>query len=81
MRHARAADHVDLADYLISPATESARDVEHAFQEALYRRVVTPRAIARVIEREPRRRGAPVVRALIETRASPAPNANAYCSG
>ncbi len=47
-------------------ATESARETEHALQEALYRRVVTPRAIERVIAREPRRRGAPVIRALIE---------------
>jgi very-short-patch-repair endonuclease len=47
-------------------ATESPREVEHAFQEALYRRIVTPDAVARVVQREPRRRGAPVIRALIE---------------
>ena len=38
--------------------TESARDTEHAFQEALYRDVVTPRAIERVTARAPRA-GAP----------------------
>jgi very-short-patch-repair endonuclease len=47
-------------------ATESPRDVEHAFQEALYRRIVTPDAVAAVLKREPRRKGAPVIRALIE---------------
>jgi len=47
-------------------ATEPQREVEHAYQEALYRRIVTPRAVNAVIEREPRRRGAPVIRALIE---------------
>jgi very-short-patch-repair endonuclease len=47
-------------------ATEPATDVEHAFQEALYRRIVTPKALAAVLRREPRRRGAPVIRALIE---------------
>jgi very-short-patch-repair endonuclease len=47
-------------------ATESADDVEHAFQEALYRRIVTPRGLGAVIRREPRRRGALVIRALIE---------------
>lgn len=46
-------------------ATESAGDVEHAFQEALYRRLVTPRALAAVLGREPTRRGAPAIRALI----------------
>ncbi len=34
-------------------ATESARDTEHAFQEALYREVVTDRALAAVLDREP----------------------------
>lgn len=47
-------------------ATESARDTEHAFQEALYREVVTDRNLKAVLEREPRRRGAPVIRALLE---------------
>jgi very-short-patch-repair endonuclease len=46
-------------------ATESARDTEHAFQEALYRDVVTTKALNAVLEREPRRRGAPVIRSLI----------------
>jgi very-short-patch-repair endonuclease len=47
-------------------ATESPREVEDAFQEGLYRRIVTPRAVNAVIAREPRRKGAPVIRALIE---------------
>jgi very-short-patch-repair endonuclease len=47
-------------------ATESPREVERAWQEALYRRIVTPNAVARVVQREPRRKGAPVIRALIE---------------
>jgi very-short-patch-repair endonuclease len=47
-------------------ATESPRDVEHAFQEALYRRVVTPGAVAGVLDTEPRRKGAPVIRALLD---------------
>jgi very-short-patch-repair endonuclease len=46
-------------------ATEPRRDVEAAFQEALYKEIVTPDALARVIAREPRRKGAPVIRALI----------------
>jgi very-short-patch-repair endonuclease len=46
-------------------ATESADDVMTAWQEALYRELVTPRALAAVLEREPRRRGAPVIRALV----------------
>lgn len=46
-------------------ATESARDTEHAFQEALYRDKAVDRAIAAVLEREPRRRGAPVIRSLL----------------
>jgi very-short-patch-repair endonuclease len=46
-------------------ATESARDTEQAFQEALYRDLVTDRNLANVLEREPRRRGAPVIRSLI----------------
>ncbi len=46
-------------------ATESARDTEHAFQEALYRDVATDKALEAVLEREPRRRGARVIRALI----------------
>lgn len=47
-------------------ATESARDTERAFQEALYREVVTDKAIAAVLQREPRRRGAPVIRSLLQ---------------
>ncbi len=47
-------------------ATESPREVEHAYQEALYRRIVTPGAVAAVIKREPRRKGAPVIRSLLE---------------
>lgn len=46
-------------------ATESARDTEYAFQEALYREVVTDRSLKAVLEREPCRRGAPVVGALL----------------
>jgi very-short-patch-repair endonuclease len=46
-------------------ATESARDTEQAFQEALYREIVTDRALATLLEREPNRRGAPIIRALI----------------
>jgi very-short-patch-repair endonuclease len=47
-------------------ATEPTGDVEHAFQEALYRRVVTDRQLAAVLKREPNRRGARVIRALLE---------------
>jgi very-short-patch-repair endonuclease len=47
-------------------ATESRDDVMRAFQEALYRRVVTPRALAAVLAREPRRKGAPVIHSLID---------------
>jgi very-short-patch-repair endonuclease len=46
-------------------ATESHDTVERAWQEALYRRIVTPGALAAVLKREPARRGAPVIRALI----------------
>jgi very-short-patch-repair endonuclease len=46
-------------------ATESRGDVMHAFQEGLYRRAVTPRSLAAVLAREPRRKGAPVIQALI----------------
>jgi very-short-patch-repair endonuclease len=46
-------------------ATESARDTEHAFQEALFRDKTIDRAIAAVLAREPRRRGAPVIRSLL----------------
>ena len=46
-------------------ATESARDTEQAFQEALYRDIVTDRALAKVLAREPRRTGARVIRSLI----------------
>lgn len=47
-------------------ATESRDDVMHAFQEGLYRCAVTPRALAAVLEREPKRKGAPVIHALID---------------
>lgn len=46
-------------------ATESANDVETAFQEALYRDIVTPRAVAAVLERQPRRRGAASIRTML----------------
>lgn len=46
-------------------ATETPREVEQAFQEALYRDIVTIRAVAAVIDRRPRRKGAPVIRALL----------------
>ena len=46
-------------------ATESERETERAFQEALYRRVVTPSALGIVLAREPRRKGAAVVHRLI----------------
>jgi predicted transcriptional regulator of viral defense system len=45
--------------------TEPSNEVVHAFQEALYRRIVTPDAVAAIIEREPRRKGVPVIRALL----------------
>ena len=47
-------------------ATESARDTEHAFQEALFRDKTIDRAINAVLQREPRRRGAPVIRSLLK---------------
>lgn len=47
-------------------ATEAAKDVEHAFQEALYRRIVSERQMATVLKREPNRRGAAVIRALLD---------------
>ena len=37
-----------------------------AFQEALYRKIVTERPLLAIIKREPSRRGAPVIRALID---------------
>jgi very-short-patch-repair endonuclease len=46
-------------------ATEPARECEDAFQEALYRRLVSDRALAAIIEREAKRKGAPVVQALL----------------
>ena len=46
-------------------ATETHENVVDAFQEGLYRRVLTPGAVAEVLGREPTRRGAPVIRALI----------------
>lgn len=47
-------------------ATESAKEVELAYQEGLYRKIVTPESVRAVIAREPRRKGAPVIRALLE---------------
>lgn len=47
-------------------ATEPANDVVHAYQEALYRRIVTTRAVLAVVAREPRRKGAPMIRALLD---------------
>jgi very-short-patch-repair endonuclease len=47
-------------------ATEPSRDVEHAYQEALYRRILTPGALAAVLKREPRRRGASLIRTLLD---------------
>jgi very-short-patch-repair endonuclease len=47
-------------------ATESAKEVERAWQEALYRRIVTPGAVAAVLARAPRRKGGPVIRALLD---------------
>ncbi|HKO29145.1 MAG TPA: type IV toxin-antitoxin system AbiEi family antitoxin domain-containing protein [Solirubrobacteraceae bacterium] len=46
--------------------TQPRREVEHAYQEALYRRIVTDRQIAAILKREPRRKGAPLVRALLD---------------
>jgi very-short-patch-repair endonuclease len=46
-------------------ATESPREVERAFQEALYRNLVTDRAVSAMLERNPRRKGARVIRALL----------------
>ncbi|HUA05787.1 MAG TPA: DUF559 domain-containing protein [Solirubrobacteraceae bacterium] len=46
-------------------ATESARDTERAFQEALFRDKTIDRAVAAVLQREPRRRGARVIRSLL----------------
>jgi very-short-patch-repair endonuclease len=47
-------------------ACESHEDVVRAFQEALYRRAVTPRALAAVLAREPTRRGVAVIGGLID---------------
>jgi predicted transcriptional regulator of viral defense system len=60
-------------------ATESPREVEEAFQEALYRKLVTPRAVYAVLEREPRRRGAPVIRGLLRDPRMTARSANGSC--
>jgi very-short-patch-repair endonuclease len=46
-------------------ATESAHDTERAFQEALFRDKTVDRAVAAVLTREPRRRGARVIRSLL----------------
>ena len=47
-------------------ATESPHTTEQAFQEALYREIVTVKALRAILDHEPRRRGAPVIRALLE---------------
>ncbi len=47
-------------------ATESTRDTEHALQEALFRDKTIDRAVAAVLTREPRRRGARVIRSLLK---------------
>jgi hypothetical protein len=52
-------------------ASESPRDTEHAFQEALFRDKTIDRTIAAVLQREPRRRGAPIIRSLLK---GPAPH-------
>jgi hypothetical protein len=57
-------------------ATESTRDTELAFRSALYRDVVADRALAKVLAREPRRKGAPVIRSLIRDPRLTAPTAN-----
>ncbi|HET6867487.1 MAG TPA: DUF559 domain-containing protein, partial [Solirubrobacteraceae bacterium] len=46
--------------------TEPPNEVEAAYQEALYRRIVADGQMAAILKREPRRRGAPVVRGLLE---------------
>lgn len=46
-------------------ATEAPREVERAFQEALYRDIVTDVAVAAVLQRKPGRKGAPVIRAML----------------
>ncbi len=46
-------------------ATESDHATEQAFQEALYRDIVTDTAVKAVLGREPTRRGAPTIRRLI----------------
>jgi very-short-patch-repair endonuclease len=46
-------------------ATEPAREVEAAFQEALYRQIVAERWLLAILAREPRRKGGPVIRALL----------------
>ncbi|MBV9417585.1 MAG: type IV toxin-antitoxin system AbiEi family antitoxin domain-containing protein, partial [Solirubrobacterales bacterium] len=47
-------------------ATEPAREVEAAFQEALYRELVSDGRLAAIIARKPRRQGVGVIRALLE---------------
>ncbi|MBV9803839.1 MAG: type IV toxin-antitoxin system AbiEi family antitoxin domain-containing protein [Solirubrobacterales bacterium] len=47
-------------------ASVSARDTERAFQEALYRRIVTTTGLGDILKREPRRKGAAVIRTLLE---------------
>jgi very-short-patch-repair endonuclease len=47
-------------------ASEPQEDVTRSFQEALYRRAVSPQAVAAVLAREPTRKGAAIIRELIE---------------
>ena len=47
-------------------AAETSNNVEAAFQEALYRDIVTPGGLARILAREPRRKGARLIRALLD---------------
>lgn len=46
-------------------ACERPDDVVHAFQEALFREIVTDRAVAVVLQRNPRRKGAALIRDLL----------------
>jgi len=52
--------------FRLLPETGGEVEVEAAFQEALYRDIVSPDRLAQVLAREPRRKGAPVIRALLE---------------
>lgn len=46
--------------------TESPDTTQDAFQEALFRRIVTTTALNDVVKREPWRKGAPVIRSLLD---------------